>query len=73
MSIHTEQYTKRTKSISVNRSTRACINCQYYEQYYRENRGNVRAWVPVDTGFCIKLEARRGALRQPCKHFLKED
>ena len=60
---------KRTRSISVNSSERACINCIWYEQYYRQNRGNVRAYVPVCCGYCLLREQDKKPLTQPCKDF----
>lgn len=63
---------RRTKSVSVESTTRACINCQYYEQYWHRSRGNIAVWVPTSEGYCLKNECRRGTLRQPCKHFLRE-
>lgn len=62
---------RRTRSVTVETSARACINCQYYEPYYHRNRGNIAAWVQTDTGYCLLKECRRGALRQTCKNFLK--
>lgn len=58
-----------TRSISVDRSVRACINCIWYEQYFRENRGNVRMYCPTCTGYCLLHEQQRGALRQPCRDY----
>lgn len=63
---------RRARSATVETSARACINCQYYEAYYHKNRGNIAAWIPTDTGYCLMKECRRGALRQPCKNFEKE-
>ena len=63
------QRTGTTKGINVDIGTRACINCIWYEQYFRQNRGNVRAWAPTDTGYCLLHDRRRGALRQPCKDY----
>lgn len=60
------------RSISVNASVKACINCIWYEQYYRKNRGNVVSQVPVDTGFCLLKERRYGALKRACKEFETE-
>ena len=62
---------RKAWSITVNTSTRACINCKYYELYYHRERGNVCSWVPTATGYCLLHERERGALRQPCKDFLK--
>lgn len=61
---------RKARSVTVEASARACINCQHYEPYYRQNRGNVYGWVLTDTGFCLLKECGRGALRQPCKDFL---
>lgn len=63
---------RRNKSISVNSSERACINCIWYEQYYHESRTNVRCKVPTSSGYCILHEQFRGPLRQPCREFEKE-
>lgn len=60
---------KLNRSISVNASERACINCIWYEQYYRKNRGNISAWVPTSTGHCLLHDQRRGAMRKPCKDY----
>ena len=63
-----------TRSISVECGVRACINCIWYEQYYHQNRGNTSAWVPTSTGYCLRHDQQRGALRQPCKDYeTKED
>lgn len=59
----------RTKSISINRSDRACINCIWYEQYYRLSRGNVYAYVPTCCGYCLLHEQGKRPLTQPCKNF----
>lgn len=59
----------RGKSISINRSDRVCMNCAWYEQYYRQNRGNLYGYVPTSAGYCLKRECARGALRQPCREF----
>lgn len=57
------------KSVTVNRTERVCVNCAWYEQYYHQNRGNICAWVPTSTGYCLVKECRRGALRQACPQF----
>lgn len=62
---------KRTQGISVDESIRACINCGYYEQYYRKSRGNVRGWVPTSAGYCLLKDCHRGPLRQACKEFAR--
>ena len=58
-----------TRSISVECGVRACINCIWYEQYYHQNRGNISAWVPTSTGYCLRHDQQRGVLRQPCKNY----
>lgn len=63
---------RKARRVTIETSARACINCQYYEQYFRSNRGNTYGWVPTDTGYCLLNECRRGALRQPCKEFLRQ-
>ncbi len=60
---------KQSKAITVDEKTRACINCEWYEQYFRKNRGNVSAWIPTDCGYCILKDRRRKPLAQPCKEF----
>lgn len=64
---------RKTRHISVDTSVRACINCQYYEQYFHQSRGNIALWIPTCEGYCLKKEQKRGALSQPCKDFLKEE
>ena len=61
---------RQTSSVTVDTTTRACINCQYYEPYYRKSRSNIVSWVRTDTGYCLMKECRRGALRQTCKNYL---
>lgn len=63
---------KVTHSIFVDGWERACVNCIYYEQYFRRNRGNVVAWTPTSTGRCLMHDCERGALRQPCEDFERE-
>lgn len=64
--------TQRNKWMVVEPSARACVNCQYYDQYYHKNRGNVMGWTPTATGYCLLKECQRGALRQPCREFAPE-
>lgn len=63
------QHGSGTKSITIEGSERACINCIWYEPHYRENRGNIKAYIPVSSGYCLRREQNRGALRQPCKDY----
>lgn len=63
---------RKDKTITVNESEKACINCIWYEQHYRMNRGNVTAYVPLSSGYCLLKECDRGALRQPCERFERE-
>lgn len=64
---------RNDKSIAVNEEERVCINCIWYEQYYRKNRGNISCLVATDLGNCLLKGKRRGALRQPCKEFEREE
>lgn len=64
---------KRSKQISVDVSEHACINCIWYEQHYRQNRGNVSMWIPISTGHCLLKDCERGPLRQPCDKFEREE
>ncbi len=57
------------RSVTVEHDARACVNCIWYEQYFRHNRGNVVGWIPTSTGYCLRNEQKRGALRKPCKDF----
>ena len=63
---------KSSRTVVVDKEERACINCIWYEQYYRRNRGNVSSWVPTCTGYCILKDKYRGPLRQPCREFERE-
>lgn len=63
---------KREKSINVTECERACVNCIWYEQYYRKNRGNVVAWVPTSTGYCLLKDEKRRALGQSCRDYERE-
>lgn len=60
---------KRCKVIHVDENVRACVNCIWYEAHYRENRGNVRSFAQLPTGFCLLHDRQRGALRQPCEDY----
>lgn len=74
MTAKVENYcnSKRTKSFYVDADAKACINCIWYEQYFRQNRGNVRMWVPTCSGYCLLRDKQRGPLCQPCKDFETE-
>lgn len=65
-------HTFGTKSISVDGSETACINCVWFEQHYRENRGNIRMFVPISSGYCLLHEQRKGAMTKPCKDYETE-
>ena len=58
-----------SRSININGSERACVNCIWYEQYFRQSRSNIQSWVPVSKGFCLLHEQQRGPLRQPCRDY----
>lgn len=62
----------RTKTVCIESNARACVNCIWYEQYFRQGRGSIRNWVPTSKGFCLLREEARGALRQPCRQFEPE-
>ena len=61
------------KQIVVDAGEKVCLNCIWYEPYYRQNRGNIQMWVPTCSGYCILRDKQRGPLCQPCKDFEKED
>lgn len=61
-----------SRNITVDANERACINCIWYEQYWRKGRGSVISWVPTSTGHCILNNSERGGLRQPCKKYETE-
>ena len=63
------QHAFGTKTVSIEGSERACINCIWYEQHFHQNRGNVHGWVPTSTGYCLLHARQRGALRQPCRDY----
>lgn len=58
-----------TKSITIEGSERACINCIWYDQYFHENRGNIMAKVSASFGYCLRCRRQVSALRQPCKDY----
>ena len=64
---------KFTKNVPVDTGEKVCLNCIWYEPYYRRNRGNIQMWVPTCSGYCILRDKQRGPLCQPCKDFEKED
>lgn len=64
---------KSSRTVVVDKEERACINCIWYEQYYRRNRGNIASWVPTCIGYCILKDRYRGPLRQPCGEFEREE
>lgn len=58
-----------TKAINIERTERMCVNCIWFDQYFRETRGNICGKVPVNVGYCLRRRQRRGATGQPCKHY----
>ena len=64
---------RRTKSIVVDHTERACINCQRYEPYRRENRGNIACWYLTSKGYCLQWEEEKSALHPACEAFMKEE
>lgn len=63
----------KARVVHVDESERACVNCIWYEPYYRRNRSNVGVWQATSTGYCRWKKQRRGALRQTCEKFEQED
>lgn len=64
---------KRDRRIVFSAKERRCINCIWYEQYYRANRGNVALWVPVCAGNCLLQDKAYSPFKAACKCFeLKE-
>lgn len=63
---------RNDKTINVNAEEHACINCIWFEQYYRKNRGNISMLVTISIGNCLLKGEQRGALRQPCEKFERE-
>ena len=64
---------RRTKMIVIDHTERACINCQRYEPYMRENRGNIACRYLTSKGYCLQWEEEKGALHPVCGNFLKEE
>ncbi len=62
---------KRPRMVSVDEGLRVCVNCAYYEQYFRRNRGNVATYVGVGAGYCLLKDKEKRPLDQPCKCFEK--
>lgn len=69
----TQAESRRTKSIVVDHTERACINCQRYEPYMRENRGNIACRYLTSKGYCLQWEEEKSALHPVCGKFLKEE
>ena len=64
---------KCIKTISVELTERACINCIWFEQHYRPNRSNIYGFVPISKGTCLLTGKTRGVLWHPCRHFEKNE
>ncbi|MBS7224396.1 MAG: hypothetical protein KH050_03475 [Clostridiaceae bacterium] len=60
---------QKVSHINADQTERICVNCAFYEQYYRKNRGNVAGWVPTSIGYCLLCQCRKGALCPACKNF----
>ena len=74
MTAKVENYcaTKQMKRVSVDTGEKVCINCIWYEQHYRRNRGNIQGWTPTCYGFCLQMDRLRGPLCRSCKKFETE-
>ncbi len=59
----------RSKMIVVEGGEKVCINCAWYQQHYRDNRGNLDQRIPINSGCCILLDRPRGPLCRPCRDF----
>lgn len=64
---------RRTKMVVIDHTERACINCQRYEPYMRENRGNIACRYLTSKGYCLQWEEEKSALHPVCGKFLKEE
>ena len=64
---------RETNHVVVNGAERYCVNCVYFEQYYRKNRGNVYGWVGTSSGYCVLREQAKSAMAQPCCKFRREE
>lgn len=63
------------KRITVSPGQRVCINCQHYAQCHRYVNVPGEVWkkvVPVNFGWCVRREERRGPLYRPCKDYEPE-
>lgn len=63
---------RKLRHISVNGSERRCVNCEYFEQYYRRNRGNVCGWAEISKGYCLLEEHEKFAFAEACTKFEKK-
>lgn len=75
MTTKVESYcaSKRMRQVVVDAAERACINCIWYEQYYRRNRGNLGGWVPACAGWCLRQDKAKGPLARPCREYEREE
>ena len=64
---------KRCQSISIDATQRCCLNCMWYEQYYRRTRGNVAGWVGTAEGFCLLHDKKCAALKRPCGDYEQKE
>ena len=60
--------TNATKVI-VDEKEKVCINCVYYEQYYRIKREGICCFIPTSSGYCKQKGDFKIALRKACKDF----
>lgn len=60
------------RQITVRANERVCMNCKHYERYLREADvpgESYKKLLLTGTGYCLKRDKQRGALRQPCRDF----
>lgn len=68
----TETARRGDKVVIADGRERACINCVWYEQFFRRNRGNLYGWTATPKGYCIRRNQYRDALRGACGSFQPE-
>lgn len=63
----------KMRSIVIDSSEKACVNCIWYEPFFMNNRGNIRALLQTSGGRCMKHWKERKALDKPCRGFEREE
>ncbi len=60
---------KKEKLVHIGGEVRGCINCIWFEQHYRRNRGNIYGFIPLVDGQCILTDEKHYVLDKPCKRY----